>query len=309
MFSDEQSFQTWIFYQLLLKKSLEAGFDNPAAAVRLAQLAVNISLSLGAACDPRWILDLQARAYAYLGNARRVLGELRNAETAFRKAETLLAHSMTGDSLIAAEILHLKCSLRRDQRRLEEALDLAVQALSLYEELRDLHGVGVVLLKKANILEERGQLEDAVSLLRVAIARLDTAEETQLSLYARHNLTLCLSMAGQCEEAECLFSEIRGAFESWAKPLDLVRLRWTKGKIDCGRERFEAAEAAFRQVQQEFLRRDMGFDAALVSLDLMVVYAQQHRLDELKQLALEIAPIFESRDVHREAIATLVMLQ
>jgi hypothetical protein len=53
----------------------------------------------------------------------------------------------------------------------------------------------------------------------------------------------------------------------------------------------------------------MGYDAALVSLDLAIVYAHQHRLDELKQLALEIVPVFESRDVHREAIAALVMFQ
>lgn len=307
--ADDPSFQTWALCQLLLRESLEAAFEDAGKAINFADLAVSIAQHLNEAYDPHWVLDLQARSYAYLGNARRVLGELRSAETAFRKAEALLVRSMTGDSSTAAEILHLKSSLRRDQRRLEEAQDLGVQALSLYEELQDLHGLGVVLLKNAKILEERGDLEGAMSVLRVAIARLDTPEETQLSLYARHNLALCLSMAGQYEEAERLSLEIRASYESWAKPLDLVRLRWTEGKIACGRERFEEAETAFRQVQQEFLHRGMGFDAALVSLDLAVVYAQQHRLDELKQLALEIVPVFESRDVHREAIAALVMFQ
>ncbi|HVR98078.1 MAG TPA: hypothetical protein VMW27_15780 [Thermoanaerobaculia bacterium] len=307
--TDDPSYQTWALCQLLLRESLEAAFEDAGKAMNLADLAISIVQHLTDAYDPHWVLDLQARSYAYLGNARRVLGELRSAETAFRKAESLLASSMTGDSLIAAEILHLKCSLRRDQRRLDEALELAAQALSLYEEHEDLHGVGVVLLKKAKILEEHGQLNAAISVLRDAIARLNISDETELGLYARHNLTLCLSWAGQYEEAERLFSEIRADFERWGKPLDLVRLRWTEGQIACGREIFEAAEAAFREVQQEFLRRGMGYDAALVSLDLAIVYAHQHRLDELKQLALEIVPVFESRDVHREAIAALVMFQ
>lgn len=307
--ADDPSFQTWALCQLLLRESLEAAFEDAGKAMNLADLAVSVAQHLNDAYDPYWVLDLQARSYAYLGNARRVLGELRSAETAFRKAETLLARSMTGNSLITAEILHLKCSLRRDQRCLEEALEMAVQALALYEEHAELHGIGVVLLKKATILEERGRLKDAILVLREAIARLNTPEETELSLYARHNLTLYLTTAGQYEEAELLCSEIQSAFEGWAKPLDLIRLRWTEGKIACGREKFDETEAAFRQVQQEFLRRGMGFDAALVSLDLAVVYAHQHRLDELKQLALEIVPIFESRDVHREAIAALVMFQ
>ncbi|HEV7519261.1 MAG TPA: hypothetical protein VGR07_23475, partial [Thermoanaerobaculia bacterium] len=49
--------------------------------------------------------------------------------------------------------------------------------------------------------------------------------------------------------------------------------------------------------------------AALVSLDLAVLYANEGRTQELKRLAAELMPIFESRDVHREAIAALVMFQ
>jgi hypothetical protein len=81
--ADDPGFQNWGLCQLLLKTSLEAAFEEPAAAVNLAELAVNIAENLGDAYDPHWVLDLRARAYAYLGNARRVLGELRSAETAF----------------------------------------------------------------------------------------------------------------------------------------------------------------------------------------------------------------------------------
>ena len=53
----------------------------------------------------------------------------------------------------------------------------------------------------------------------------------------------------------------------------------------------------------------MGYDAALVSLDLSILYAREHPISELKRLAAEMAPIFESRDVRRETLAALVMFQ
>jgi hypothetical protein len=53
----------------------------------------------------------------------------------------------------------------------------------------------------------------------------------------------------------------------------------------------------------------MGYDAALVSLDLARLFAQEGCVDDLKRLAAELMPIFESRDVHREAIVTLLLFQ
>jgi hypothetical protein len=124
---EDETFQTWGLCQLLLQRSLE-----PAAggqAIDFAELGVRVSQTLGEAYDPSWVLDLQARAHAYLGNAQRALGELRSAETAFRDAEALLARSTTGNGLAAAEILRLKASLRRAQGRPEDARALEDLAL------------------------------------------------------------------------------------------------------------------------------------------------------------------------------------
>ena len=82
-----------------------------------------------------------------------------------------------------------------------------------------------------------------------------------------------------------------------------------RARIASGLGDLELAETAFREVQQEFFDRHMGYDAALVSLDLAVLYANEGRTQELKQLAAELMPVFESRDVHREAIAALLMFQ
>jgi tetratricopeptide (TPR) repeat protein len=308
LLEDDPEYQTWGFCQILLKTSRETAFDDPPTAVNFAELAVTVAQGLGAAYDPCWVADLQARSYACLGNARRILGELRSAETAFREAQSRLRNS-TGNPLVEAEILGMKSSLRRAQRRFPDALNLITEAATLYRENGDAHGSALSRLKQAKVLEESGELDAALSLLREVVADVDGAVEPQLSLYARFNLTACLVLAGRFEAAAELLPELREACEELAKPLDRIRLRWLDGKIAFGLGRTAEAETVLRDIQLEFLSRGMGFDTGLVSLDLAILYIQEGRTAELKRLAVEILPIFEARDVHREAMATLVVFQ
>ena len=307
--ADDESFHTWGLCCLLLQESLEAGFEDASLAINYAELAVTISLQLDDAYDPHWVSDLRARAYAHLGNARRVFGELRSAEGAFHEADRFLAKSMTGNDNVLAEVLHLKSSLRRAQRRLDDAMVLVDQALDLYRENEAAHDIAVVLLKKAKILEEREDIDEAVQLLQELVAHLSPDREPVLALYARHNLILCLARAERFSEAAALIPEVQPLFARHGKPLDLVRLRWTEGKTFFGLGQLETAETVFREVQQQFLQQGMGYDAALVSLDLAILYAREHRIGDLKRLAVEMQPIFGSRDVHREAVAALLMFQ
>lgn len=305
----DSRFQTWAVCQLLLRKSLEAAFEEPAQAVNLAELGAVIAQSLGPAYDPSWVFDLRARAEACLGNARRVLGELRSAETAFRRAEAYLEQSSTGNPQVRAELLDLKASLRRDQKRPDEALRLLDEASSLSAEAGDEHALGVALLKKARILEETEDLEKAIELLREAVDKIDPARSERLSVYVRHNLVCTLNTAGRYEEALEMLPGVQELFRSIARPIDFIRLRWAEGRIAAGLGRRDEAEAMLLAVRRELLRHGMGYDAALVSLDLAILYTQERRTAEIKQLAAEIGPIFESREVHREALAALVLFK
>jgi hypothetical protein len=71
-----------------------------------------------------------------------------------------------------------------------------------------------------------------------------------------------------------------------------------------GRRRAEAI-AALRQVRIDFASRGVPYDAALATLDLAVLLLEDGRAAEVRALAPEMAPIFASLDVHREALAAL----
>ena len=306
---EEEDFHVWGFCQLLLKKSLGAAFNDPMAAVNLANLAVKVAGHLGEAYDPNWVWDLRARSFAYLGNARRVLGELKSSDDAFRKAERCLGRSSTGNTRITAEILDMKSSLYRAQRRLDTALKTSDRALFLYRQNGDAQGVAYCFLKKAKILEEMGELDRAVELLRDGRVEIDATREPRLFAYARYNLLGCLLVAGHYDEAERLLPEVEQLFGALGQPLDLVRLNWVRANIALGLGNLRAAEETFDQVRREFAARGMSYDVALVSLDLALLCHQEGRSAELKRLTSELLTIFEAKEIHREAIGAFYLFQ
>lgn len=58
-----------------------------------------------------------------------------------------------------------------------------------------------------------------------------------------------------------------------------------------------------------FLNAENSFDAALVYLHLAQAYLAAGRTDETKTIASEIMPLFEVNEVHREALAALVLFR
>lgn len=307
---EDESFHQWGLCQVLLAKSKESLFAEPGRSLELAELAARIARHLGEAYDREWVRDLRALALAYSANALRVLGEVCGAETTFRAAEDCLSRSTSGNSLVHAEILDLKSSLRRDQRRWQEALADCTHASALYAESEDLRGVAKAQIQKAGILFEIDELAEAIALLREVPSTLTEARtEPDLLSFAKFSLLCCLIQAGHLDEAEELLPEVRTLIPPAAEPLKAVHLQWAEGRLHCARGRLDLAEAAYRAAEKAFLDRQMAYDAALVAMDLAILFAQQGRSRELKRLALESMAVFESREIHREAMATLLMFQ
>jgi tetratricopeptide (TPR) repeat protein len=275
--------------------------------VETALVTIRLARHLGDAYHPGWVLDLRARAYAYLGNALRVLGELTAADHAFFRAEECLAKSGTGNIRMEAEVLSLKGSLRLDQRCLEQAQELVNRALALYRASHDSSGVARTLVQRVKVVQTKGDLDLAIELLKESGNEIDPHQEPRLFAYARQNLLVCLTRAGRNEEAGQILPEVRIALQPTAEPLDWLRLRWAEASIAQGLGRTDEAEVAYREVQGKFLEMRKSYDAALVSLDLAALLAGQGRTEELKVLAAEILPVFESREVHREAMASLLL--
>ncbi len=310
--------RTWALCALLIRESQKAVLEQPMRAVERAEVAVRIAEQLsGEVYDSVWVTDLCARAWAHLANSRRVLGELIGADQALRTGFALVERGGTGAPEVQGELLHIQAALRRAQRRLPEALVAADDAMALFLQANAASAMRRVRLTRANIREELGDLDGTLAELESlieefealdAVSGLEAESETVPRAYAHHNLLIALVTAGRFEEASRRLEEVRGLF-LLSSPLDRVRLRWLDARIAAGLGRAEEAEGILREVQIEFFERKMGYDAALVALELATLFADQGRTAEIKQLAIEVLPLFESREVHREALGALILFQ
>ena len=288
----------------LIAASREAVYSEPQRARELAELAFEVALRgklLVLDADPSF--DLLALAAAHRANALRAAGDLPAAEESMKRA----LHRLDDlPELVVAEIASLAGSLRRDQRCLDQALELVARAARLYRSLGEEHLAGRTLLKKAHILHERGDVDSAIETLHEALGLIDHREDLRLYLWAQHDLTCALADAGAYREARQLLEDNRSLYESYPDEPTLLRRRWVEAKVARGLGETSEAEAAFLEARDGFARRENGYDAALVSLELTLLYLDQGRTGEVQELA-RMVPIFRAQDVHREALAALAV--
>jgi transcriptional regulator with XRE-family HTH domain/tetratricopeptide (TPR) repeat protein len=283
--------------------SEEAAAHDAADALALARRALRIAEL--APKEATWRLRLQGYAWAFGANALRVASDLSEAEVSFLAAWRLwrASGSPPMSRLQEWRLLDLEASLRRDRRQFSAALDLLRRALDAAPPKE----AGRILLNKATTFEQAGEIEAALVTLREAAPLVEEAGEPRQRWAVRFNLLVILSHLGRFAEAEMGLPELRLLAEQLGNDFDGLRLRWLAARVSAGLGRCESACAAFEAVQREFSLRRIPYDAALVSLELAIVYLQQDRLAEVETLANEMAWIFQSQGVAREALAALAL--
>lgn len=307
-------FLSWGFCELLCRTSRRLAGRDPEQSAETAELAVLVAegLSEEGAAEERWLYQLRSLAWAHLGNARRVRGDLSKAESDFGVSDQWwdAGDEGTGDALgYRPVILDLKASLRTTQGRLREAHKLLDEAHDLYIEAGEPHLAGRTLIKKGYAFIENHEPDQAIPLIQKAEGLIDPAREPRLLLCARHNLLDNLSKAGRFAEARGMLPQVQELSRAAGSGLDHVRLRWIEARVAAGLGEAGEARAAFSEARQGFLGQGIAYDAALVSLEFAVALLQEGRTHEVRELAAEMIPIFQSQEIHREALAALAVFQ
>jgi tetratricopeptide (TPR) repeat protein len=158
-------------------------------------------------------------------------------------------------------------------------------------------------------LEQKGDHELAIATLTQAAQHVDVRREPRLGFALQANLALNLCRLNRFTEAEDLLLKARRVAVQLGYGLDLVRLRGLEGVAAAGLGRAEEAIVALSQARSELASRGITYDAALVTMELAVVYLDSERHPEVKVLARQMAPIFQVQGVHREALAALQLFR
>jgi len=293
----------------MINRSHEARFTNTAVMRQQAQLAVLVSESLSAEPQaPGEVADCRARAWAALGNALRVSGDLNGAESALLTAQGHLKGDNRHRSLYA-HVLSQIASLRLDQRRFEDSLSLIQQAIQIWRELGNDRELARTLIKQAIVTGEAGKPRAAMQILRNAGKLLDSSAEPKLALILMQSIIRFYIDGGQSEVALRLYVEARPLYEQESDPLIRIKALWLEGQIMSAERHLEPALKQLSEVREGYLAYGNRYEAAIVSLDLAAVLAKLGRFSEMRALARETVREMEARGVRREAVAALILLQ
>ncbi|MFY9823603.1 MAG: hypothetical protein WAM82_19630 [Thermoanaerobaculia bacterium] len=302
-------FQTLSVCDLLIEASFQAGFRNAGEAVDLAELSLLVTCQLDAGYyGPSVVMDLKARAWAYLGNARRIAFDLAGAEEALFQAERH-ADGGSADPLEEARILDFRASLLGDQGRFEQAAEVLDAVIDIYDDLRESHRKGRALISQGVFLGQAGGPEEAIRQLRKGLSLVEWEREPRLVLMARHNLAWFLNDSGRSEEALQQLERFLHTYGEFPDAWTELRLAWLSGRIAARLDYLAEAERTLTEVRQCFLAEGHGYDASLVTLDLAQLYLRQGRTAEVRELAAGMISVFLSQDVHRQAAAALAVFQ
>jgi tetratricopeptide (TPR) repeat protein len=305
----EPQFQSWPLCERLIEGCHEAVYAEATGAEELANLAVTVAEELAEGYfGTELVYDMRARAWAAVGEVLRVTSDLRSADEAFALAEACLELG-TGDPLERAWLQELKACLRREQWRTAEADRLLEDTIAIYRRFRDLHLVGRAYLHRGRLYGQMHETDSAILWLQKGLALIEPLREGGLELAARHSLLLLLHESGRNQEAWFMLRASKSEFLSHGGELLVLRLQWLEGKLQHTLGNVREAESSLAAARAGFIRQGVGFDAALVSLDLAQLYAGLRRTAEMRALAEEMLLIFKSRDLHREAIAALILFQ
>lgn len=302
-------------FHLLHRKSREIGRDNRPRSLEIAELALEslyageLEILLGNRLDVLDLLNLKARAWAWLGQARRLALDFDGAEKAFSTAEAYLPTERQ-DRRVRAEILQYRAGLRWYQRRFDEAIDLQERAVSLFRLVGESHPLAESLILRSLIQRYAGRSEAGLAGLQEALQLIDSSSQPFLLLSAYYNLAVAHARAGQFEQAAELLPKTKALCAHLSSRRTHHHIQSLEALVLQGQEQTKAAEEKLLAAREGFLEGgEVGF-AAAVSLELALLYSHQpDRFSEVTSLTLEAISVFESLNIHQEALVALRLLR
>jgi len=289
-------------FEQICAESEKAAAGDAQRALNLAYLALKFAnLARG---RPEWRFSIRSYAWAFVGNARRVANDLVGADEAFAISRSLwpVGRRKNSQVLDRSRILGLEASLRRDQRRWPEALSLLERA---QHATQSENAKVRFLLQKSSILEQMGNYHESIKTL-CQIRGLET--EPRLLFGAHFNLAVNYCHVEKYDSAAELLRGAQWLARELGNELDLIRTAWLEGRVLAGLGQRLEAIPLLERVREEFTHRELGCDMALVSLELAVLYLEEGRLHQVRELAQQIVILFKSQGLYREMLAVFRLL-
>jgi tetratricopeptide (TPR) repeat protein len=297
----DSSFRTWGLCQRFLSDAESLWWQDRALSHARARTGVLLAEALDEdTYHPRWVADLRAKAHAYLGNCLRILARFDEAERELDTAVSYL-HEGVESGHREARVLSLQASLRIDQGRLDEAGHLLDRVEGHYEATGQRTELARTQLKRATILDTRGEYRPAAKECARAFGNLDPRAESRLSILACQSAVFYLLCTGEVGRARELFSRLASTDERMV----LVQRRWIEADLLRAEGRLDLAMGAYDDARRRYADENLPYDVALVALDQAVAALEMGDHQTMQELAREADVLLHEANAPTEALAML----
>ncbi len=250
------------FAQHLLRLA-EDDSAEPLLALHQASLALSL---LDDVVISEETVQLRARALQVVASSQRRRGLLDLASDTLVIASTLLDAEPL-DAYPRALLCRCLAAVRRDQRRLDEALALLERAGRLLTSCSDWPGLAQTRLAQAWILLEEMEHVDALALLSEALALLDPATQPRLAFDCLHALALVQAELGLEDSVRVTLAALRQLRPLLPDHPDL-RVRWISAQASWRLDESPDAIKRLRRVFKALRSRGTPVEAATAALEL-----------------------------------------
>ncbi|MCP3959661.1 MAG: hypothetical protein GY719_17570 [bacterium] len=315
-------YRTAVFLGLFLDHVEEQVFRDPRAGLRLARFAPKLALLVPEAPGAegrRHHREALLRAHCMLAGAYRAAGLHAAAESEYELAQWV-ADSEAISPIARADLSARLAVFWARKDRFAEALALVAAAAAAYRaagdrrRLAEAYGVrGYVLAEGRHLAQAvpwHGKaLKLALSVKRTARDPADVAALARVIESARANMahdvmqsSSSMATAGTAlEYIRACHRELRGRRNSLTRHL----LQWTEGKLLLRLSLDHRGERRLQTARRGFVRLQVPWEIALVSLDLAAVYRARRQWADLETLAADTFRRFRELCGDFEAIAAL----
>ncbi len=297
-------------------------FDDPKRGLEMAEVARRLAEKVPEKSPFEWEhltgeaekqlqRELSVRAHAVLGGAYRAAARYQDAEDAYLAAFRVCASGRVS-RFVEANLKKRLVRLRSAQERYDDALELLDEVIPVYRS-GDSQYLADALGTKGYVLAEAGRYSEAIPLFAKAL-HLAKPKRSQYELASRvfqcalHNLVDAISRTCHPDDLIDALPYVGEAKRRCSKKRDSIntsKLGWVEGRIAARLGSWRLAERRFKSASARLFKLGAPFEAALVALDLSLLYQHESRLSELATLAIDTYEKFRqlSQDVH--ALAAL----
>lgn len=253
--------------------------------------------------------EVLVRILAHRGNALRATGRLNDAAADLHKARKTLDTAKVTDLSVAAELDCLEASLRKDRRELEEAERLLNRAILLYGMMGETKLRARTDVVLSTVYFHQDKPDEAMRAATSALQDLSKGSDPQLYLSARYNLARALAALEEPQQALAILDEDQKLQDEHLSESWKASAIWLRGKIDVALGQPEAGATKLESAREVFIELGLGYELALVSLELALLLLDRGETAGVKQIAQEAFQVFSSQAVHREAFSSLKLFR